>query len=44
MYWAKEIALTDAGVYENVAKITFTAEEYVGGGIKTTYTSFKQFE
>ena len=41
---AKEIALTDAGVYADIAKITFTVEEYVGGGIKTTYTSFKQFE
>ena len=37
---AKEIALTDAGVYEDVAKITFTVEEYVGGGIKTPYFYF----
>ena len=37
---AKEIALTDAGVYEDVAKITFTIEEYVGGGIKTPYFYF----
>ena len=37
---AKEIALTDAGVYEEVAKITFTVEEYVGGGIKTPYFYF----
>ena len=34
---AKEIALTAAGVYEEIAKITFTVEEYVGGGIKTPY-------
>ena len=34
---AKEIALTDAGVYADVEKITFTTEEYVGGGIKTPY-------
>ena len=37
---AKEIALTDAGVYEEIAKITFTVEEYVGGGIKTPYFYF----
>ena len=37
---AKEIALTDAGVYADVEKITFTAEEYVGGGIKTPYFYF----
>ena len=37
---AKEIALTDAGVYEDIAKITFTVEEYVGGGIKTPYFYF----
>ena len=37
---AKEIALTDAGVYADMAKITFTAEEYVGGGIKTPYFYF----
>ena len=37
---AKEIALTDAGVYEDVAKIAFTVEEYVGGGIKTPYFYF----
>ena len=37
---AKEIALKDAGVYEDVAKITFTVEEYVGGGIKTPYFYF----
>ena len=37
---AKEIALTDAGVYADVAKITFTVEEYVGGGIKTPYFYF----
>ncbi len=37
---AKEIALTDAGVYADVAKITFTEEEYVGGGIKTPYFYF----
>ena len=37
---AKEIALTDAGVYADNAKITFTAEEYVGGGIKTPYFYF----
>ena len=37
---AKEIALTDAGVYEEIAKITFTVEEYFGGGIKTPYFYF----
>ena len=37
---AKEIALTDAGVYKETAKITFTVEEYVGGGIKTPYFYF----
>ena len=37
---AKEIALTDAGVYADVEKITFTVEEYVGGGIKTPYFYF----
>ncbi len=37
---AKEIALTDAGVYNEIAKITFTVEEYVGGGIKTPYFYF----
>ena len=37
---AKKIALTDAGVYADVAKITFTVEEYVGGGIKTPYFYF----
>ena len=37
---AKEIALTDAGVYADNAKITFTEEEYVGGGIKTPYFYF----
>ena len=37
---AKEIALTDAGVNVDVAKITFTVEEYVGGGIKTPYFYF----
>ena len=37
---AKEIALKDAGVYADNAKITFTAEEYVGGGIKTPYFYF----
>ena len=37
---AKEIALTDAGVYEEITKITFTVEEYVGGGIKTPYFYF----
>lgn len=37
---AKKIALTDAGVYADVTKITFTVEEYVGGGIKTPYFYF----
>ena len=37
---AKEIALTDAGVYADNARITFTVEEYVGGGIKTPYFYF----
>ena len=37
---AKEIALKDAGVYADNAKITFTVEEYVGGGIKTPYFYF----
>ena len=37
---AKEIALTDAGAIEDIAKITFTVEEYVGGGIKTPYFYF----
>ena len=37
---AKEIALTDAGVYADIEKITFTVEEYVGGGIKTPYFYF----
>ncbi len=37
---AKEIALTDAGVYADIEKITFTIEEYVGGGIKTPYFYF----
>ena len=37
---AKEIAFTDAGVYADNAKITFTVEEYVGGGIKTPYFYF----
>ena len=32
--------MTDAGVYEEIAKITFTVEEYVGGGIKTPYFYF----
>ena len=27
-------------MYEDVAKITFTVEEYVGGGIKTPYFYF----
>ena len=34
---AKIIAAKDAGVYEDFDKITFTTEEYVGGGIKTPY-------
>mgnify|MGYP004653953611 CR=1 FL=1 len=37
---AREIALTDAGVFADVEKITFTVEEYVGGGIKTPYFYF----
>ncbi len=37
---AKEIALTDAGVIAEIGKITFTVEEYVGGGIKTPYFYF----
>ena len=38
---AKLIALTDAGCLENgAARITFTVEEYVGGGIKTPYFYF----
>ena len=37
---AKEIALTDAGVYADIEKITFSVEEYVGGGIKTPYFYF----
>ena len=37
---AKEIALTDAGAIADIAKITFTVEEYVGGGIKTPYFYF----
>ena len=37
---AKEIALMDAGVYADNARITFTVEEYVGGGIKTPYFYF----
>ena len=31
---AKEIALADAGVPDDAERITFTVEEYVGGGIK----------
>lgn len=34
---AKEIAAKDAGVFEDFSKLTFTIEEYVGGGIKTPY-------
>ncbi len=34
---AKEIAAKDAGVFEEFSKLTFTVEEYVGGGIKTPY-------
>lgn len=34
---AKEIAAQDAGVFEEFSKLTFTIEEYVGGGIKTPY-------
>ena len=37
---AKEIALTDAGMYADVGRITFTVEEYVGSGIKTPYFYF----
>ena len=37
---AKEIALKDAGVFESIEKVTFTVEEYVGGGIKTPYFYF----
>ena len=37
---AKEIAMTDAGVNADIEKITFTVEEYVGGGIKTPYFYF----
>ncbi len=37
---AKEIALTDAGMYADVGRITFTVEEYAGGGIKTSYFYF----
>ena len=37
---AKEIALTDAGMYADVGRITFTVEEYAGGGIKTPYFYF----
>ena len=37
---AKKIALTDAGVYADNVRITFTVEEYVGGGIKTPYFYF----
>ncbi|MDY4676985.1 MAG: PepSY domain-containing protein [Candidatus Borkfalkiaceae bacterium] len=37
---AKEIALTDAGMYTDVGRITFTVEEYAGGGIKTPYFYF----
>lgn len=34
---AKEIAAKDVGVFEEFSKLTFTVEEYVGGGIKTPY-------
>ena len=34
---AKEIAVEDAGLDANLEHITFTTEEYVGGGIKTPY-------
>ena len=34
---AKEIAAKDAGVYDEFAKLVFTVEEYVGGGIKSPY-------
>ena len=37
---AKEIALTDAGMYADVGRITFTVEEYAGSGIKTPYFYF----
>ena len=37
---AKEIALKDAKVNPNVERITFTVEDYVGGGIKTPYYYF----
>ena len=37
---AKEIAAKDAGVYDEFAKLVFTVEEYVGGGIKTPYFYF----
>ena len=37
---AKEIALIDAGMYTDVGRITFTVEEYAGGGIKTPYFYF----
>ncbi len=37
---AKEIALTDAGVFAEIEKISFTVEEYAGGGIKTPYFYF----
>ena len=37
---AKEIALTDAGMYTDVGRITFTVEEYAGSGIKTPYFYF----
>ena len=37
---AKEIAAKDAGVYDEFAKLVFTVEEYVGGGIKSPYFYF----
>ena len=37
---AKEIALTDEGVFAEIEKISFTVEEYAGGGIKTPYFYF----
>ena len=38
---AREIALKDAGVFENIEKIHFTTEELIaGGGIKTPYFLF----
>ncbi|MDY4676986.1 MAG: PepSY domain-containing protein [Candidatus Borkfalkiaceae bacterium] len=37
---AKEIALTDAGVFAEIEKISFTVEGYAGGGIKTPYFYF----